>query len=125
MNRRSLLSLLGGAVAMPSVGVKSAATALGIEPAALTLSEVLEGAKTGPAVNGWWGSPMQIAFDAKERTRYEAQHGVAYPHMKSWGHGFRIMQAERDNLILQVYRQKMEADTAFRDKVLAALTGAR
>lgn len=125
MNRRSLLGLLGGAVAMPSVGAKSAAAALGIDAAALAPSEVLEGAKLGPAVNGWWGSPMQIAFDAKERTRYEAQHGAAYPHMKSWGHGFRIMQADRDNLILQMYRQKMESDTAFRDKVLAALTGAR
>lgn len=125
MNRRSLLALLGGAVAVPSVGVKAAASALGVETAliagALNGPEPSGLASTGLNGGGWWGSPLQMALDARERTNHDMTHGHAYPHMKSWGHGFRTSAVERDNLILMMYRQKMQEDEGFRHKVLAAL----
>lgn len=119
MNRRSLLTLLGGAAAMPSVGVKAAAEALGVS----NVVGIGSGAVAGcaPAAGGWWGSPLQIALDAKERASYDLREGRAYPHMKSWGYAFRSSVVERDHLLLMTYRQKMQEDASFREKMLAAL----
>jgi hypothetical protein len=126
MNRRSLLALLGGAVVSPSVGVKAAASALGMTDA-LALNgpkEVAHGiACSGPHSSSFWGSPLQIAFDAKEQARHHIGHGHAYPHMKSWGHGFRTMVVERDFYLQNLYRHKMQEDAGFREKVLSALLG--
>jgi hypothetical protein len=121
MNRRGILALLGGAAAMPAVGVKAAASGLGLETALVAGSGVPELVAGGaPPSNGWWGSPLQIAFDVKERVGYKMERGDAYPHMKSWGRGFRQMAVERDEMILAVYRRKMENDAAFYEKVMAA-----
>jgi len=121
MNRRSLLALLGGASVMPAVGVKAAASALGVETALLAGSGNVEVAGCAPSAGGWWGSPLQIALDARERVHHDMAHSKPYPHMKSWGHGFRQMVAERDTTILMAYRQKMQEDSEFRDRVFAAL----
>ena len=121
MNRRSILALLGGAAAMPAVGVKAAASALGVETALLAGSGNVEVAGCAPSAGGWWGSPLQIALDARERVHHDMAHSKPYPHMRSWGHGFRRMVAERDAAILMTYRQKMQEDAEFRDRVLAAL----
>jgi hypothetical protein len=123
MNRRSLLALMGGAVTVPSIGVKAAASALGVETA--LLSGALDGPEpgayaTGLNSNGWWGSPLQMALDARESTNHDMANGNAYPHMKSWGRGFRTSVVELDNLILMMYRQKMREDADFRERVLAA-----
>jgi len=121
MNRRGLLALLGGAVAMPAVGVKSAAAALGVPNVLNVEATSAEVGGLTPSLGGWWGSPLQIALDAKEASAREVQAGHAYPHMKSWGHAFRSMVVERDHLVLMTYRQKMQEDADFRAKVLAAL----
>lgn len=121
MNRRSILALLGGAAVVPAVGVKAAASALGVETALLAGSGNVEIAECAPSAGGWWGSPLQIAIEARERVHNEMVHGKPYPHMKSWGHGFRRMVAERDAAILMAYRQKMQEDSDFRDRVFAAL----
>lgn len=121
MNRRSILALLGGAAVMPAVGVKAAASALGVETALLAGGGNVEVAGCAPSAGGWWGTPLQIALDAKERVHHDMAHSKPYPHMKSWGHGFRQMVAERDTTILMAYRQKMQEDSEFRDRVLAAL----
>jgi hypothetical protein len=121
MNRRGILALLGGAVAMPAVGVKAAADTLGVSNVVGLGSSGAEVAGCAPSSGGWYGSPLQIAFDAKERAQYDLREGRAYPHMKSWGHAFRSSAVERDHLILMTYRQKMQEDSDFREKVLAAL----
>jgi len=121
MNRRSLIALLGGAVAVPSVGVKAAAEALGVSNVVALGSGSAEVAGCAPSSGGWWGSPLQIALDAKERAAHDLHQGRAYPHMKSWGHAFRSSVVERDHLLLMTYRQKMQEDASFREKMLAAL----
>jgi hypothetical protein len=121
MNRRGLLALLGGAVAAPSVGVKAAAEALGVSNVVGLGSGSLENVACAPSSGGWWNSPPQIALDAKERATQDMHHGRAYPHMKSWGHGFRSSVVERDHLLLMTYRQKMQEDASFREKIFAAL----
>lgn len=121
MNRRGILALLGGAAVMPGVGVKAAAEALGVSNVVGLGSGSAEVAGCGaPTSGGWWGSPLQIALDAKERASHDLQHGRAYPHMKSWGHAFRSSAVERDHLVLMAYRQKMQEDADFRERVLAA-----
>jgi hypothetical protein len=121
LNRRGLLALLGGAVAMPSVGVKTAASTLGLD-AAIGVGSTDLGSPASPAsASGWWGSPLQIAFDAKERASYRMERGQAYPHMKSWGHAFRQSAVERDEQIMLLYRRKMEDDQLFREKVLGVM----
>ncbi|UXO93804.1 hypothetical protein Pan1_89 [Pseudanabaena phage Pan1] len=124
MNRRSLLALLGSATLTPSVSVKAAAEALGVSEA-MSLSSGLgnvEVAGIAPGSHGsWWGSPMQIMLDARERTQHEMANAKPYPHMKSWGHGFRSMVAQRDNLIMMAYRQKMQEDMEFRERVFRQL----
>lgn len=121
MNRRSLLALLGGATALPSVGVKAAAEALGVSNVVGLGSGAVEVAGLTPGLAGWWGSPLQIALDAKERAVHDLQHGLAYPHMKSWGHGFRSSVVEKDHVLLLTYRQKMQEDASFRERIFAAL----
>lgn len=121
IGRRSILALLGGGAVMPAVGVKAAASALGVETAFVPDCSTGEIAGCAPKASGWWGSPLQIALDARERVHHEMVNSKPYPHMKSWGHGFRQMVAERDAAILMAYRQKMQEDSEFRDRVLAAL----
>lgn len=106
---------------MPVVGVKAAASALGVDTALVAGSGALEACAPRPGRDAWWGSSLQIAFDAKERAGYQMREGRAYPHMKSWGHAFRQAAVERDELIMIAYRQKMQDDQSFREKVLAAL----
>ena len=121
MNRRSLLALIGGAAAVPSVGVKAAAQALGVSNVVGIGSGVAELTGTLADTGDWWGSPVQLAFDAKERAAHDLLQGRSYPHMKSWGHSFRSSVVEKDHLILMAYRQKLQGDDAFREKVFAAL----
>jgi hypothetical protein len=123
MNRRGILALLGGAAAMPTVGLKSAASALGMETALVAGSSGEMVVPAPPSSEGWWGSGLQMAFDAKERAECAMRENRVYPHMKSWGHGFRQMAAERDAMIMIAYRQKMQDDQSFREKVLAAFGG--
>lgn len=121
MNRRGILALLGGAAAMPTVGVKAAASTLGVGQSLVAGSGAATIAGAPTPRSGWWGSPLQIAFDAKERAAYRLDRHDAYPHMKSWGRAFRQSAVERDELIMTMYRRKMEEDHDFRDKVLSAL----
>jgi hypothetical protein len=120
MNRRGILALLGGAVAMPSAGLKAAAETLGVSNVIGVGSGVNEVVGCAPSV-GWWNSPLQMSLDAKERANHDMRAGTPYPHMKSWGHAFRSSVVERDHQILLVYRQKMQEDSEFREKVFMAL----
>lgn len=124
MDRRSILRLLGGAAAVPSVGVKAAAAALGVETAIVsgsaTLPDVLP--QGGSNRNPWWGSPLSISLGAREDVDHWMRAGhLPYPHMKSWGHGFRSIVAQRDQTIMVLYRRKMEDDHDFRRSVFKAL----
>lgn len=121
MNRRGLLALLGGAAAMPSVGVNAAASALGIGSGPIGPDLIAGEGGNIPGSNGWWGSPLQIAFDAKERASYRLERGDGYPHMKSWGRAFRQSQVERDELLMSMYRRKMESDASFYGAVMSTL----
>lgn len=122
MNRRSLLALLGGAAAAPVMGAKAAASGLGLDAATISgasAHELVAGI-AGPS-NGWWGSPLQAAFDAKERASYRLDRGDGFPHMKSWGRAFRLSQVEREEVLLSLYRRKMESDAAFFEKAMASI----
>lgn len=121
LNRRAILALFGGAAVAPAVGAKTAASALGLETALVAGSGINVLGAPAPMHDSWWGSPLQISMDARERTMSEMAHSTPYPHMKSWGRGFRMMVSDKDNRILMMYRQKMHEDASFREKVLAAL----
>lgn len=121
MNRRSILQLLGASAIAPQTGVKAAASALGVSTA-VAAPLLAENIGAPPSDDGWWDSPLQLAFEIKERSESrEAYHGVPYPHMKSWGRGFRNMVAEHDAYILALYKHKMRRDEAFRARVISAL----
>ncbi len=121
MNRRGILALFGGAVAMPAVGAKAAAQSMGID---LAVGNVLAGSTEGlcPPVDisgGWWGSAPNIAFEVKSAAReYERNR---YDHMKSWGRGFRQSVIEREIMAERLFRSKCERDEAFVTKVFGAL----
>lgn len=127
MNRRSLLALLGAATVAPGgAGIKEAAAALGLKDAqvlgsGLSTAEVAGACSASPHIPSWWGSPLQIMLEAKERTVHEMTMGKPYPHMKSWGHAFRSMAAERDNVIRMAYRQRMGDDYDFRERAFQML----
>ena len=122
MDRRSILRLLGGAAVVPSVGVKTAAAALGVDTAIVAgASGLVEPYGVPSPADGWWRSPLAISLNAKDDVdRAMASGQKPYPHMKSWGYGFRTMAAHHDQMILALYRAKMDADHAFRNRALRA-----
>jgi hypothetical protein len=122
MDRRSILRLLGGAAVVPSVGVKTAAAALGVDTAIVARATGLAEPYGVPSpAEGWWRSPLAISLNAKDDVdRAMASGQRPYPHMRSWGHGFRTMAAQRDQMILSLYRAKMDEDHAFRNRVFKA-----
>lgn len=128
MNRRALLKLLGGAVALPSVGVKTAASALGIPAAMAATPETYDAISSGacaPVFNshGWWGSAAETSLHARRAGRERVASGDAYPHMKSWGRGFRTIITEQDERIHALFIRRMERDSDFASKMLERLLG--
>ncbi len=123
MDRRSILRFLGASAVAPSVGVKAAASALGVETAIVSGSAALPDVlPQEPGGNLWWRSPLSISFGAREDVDHWMRAGhLPYPHMKSWGHGFRSIVAQRDQTIMVLYRRKMEDDHDFRRSVFKAL----
>lgn len=111
MNRRGLLSLLGGAAAMPTVGVKTAADALGIDMAMNAPMPVDQvGCEPVPSA-GWWGSPAQIAFEAKREADY--QQSNKYAHMKSWSASYRRAVVAREIQVERIFQRKMEVEESY------------
>lgn len=122
MNRRNLLALFGGAVAAPSVGVKAAASALGVSDAVGIGSVNTLGCEPcgASSFDGWWESPIRMAFDARRGAEHSVNAGQAYPHMKSWGRAFRISAVQRDHYLMEMYQHKMSHDEMFRKAAMAA-----
>ena len=127
MDRRGLLKALLGATVAPLLGPKAAAQALGVSLAtnAAPILDVVSGSDHIEAgmpnpIGGrpWWGSPMQIAFDARRAARYE-QNG-RYAHFKSWGPAFREAVIAREELAMQLMQRKCEAEAGFYGKVVKA-----
>jgi hypothetical protein len=122
MRRRGFLSLLGMSAAVPAIGVKAAASHIGLPLAAVTPTPEALGVEVAANVSGWWGSPTQLVFEARAQARYpEALR--RFDHMKSWGHGFREIMTAREIAAERLMQRFMDDDEKFRAKVLAALLG--
>lgn len=128
MDRRGILKLLVGSAAAPMLGAKAAASALGVSLAtnAVPIMEAAGGYEVADLCTAgraqYYGSPFQLAFDARRAARYEAAQGTGrYAHFKSWGPAFREAVIAREELSLEMLRRKMEAEEGFAEKVLTAL----
>lgn len=131
MDRRGLLKLFAGSAAAPLFGAKAAANALGVSLATNAAPIVEElGVATGAAqCTGmgnphaqYYGSPVQMAFDARRAARYEAGQNIGrYAHFKSWGPAFRESVIAREELAIEILRRKMEVEDGFAEKVFTAL----
>lgn len=124
MNRRGLLALLGGAVALPSpMGAKAAAQILGIDPlppAPMPIDQICE-ASTGPSNGHFWGSDAQISLDARRQAHYETTKHDRYGHMKSWSTAFKRSVVQREIQIEKMLEYRLQSDSAFLQRVLEAL----
>lgn len=121
MNRRGLLKALGlGAAALPAVGPAQAAKIVGLDMDMQTpLSDAIAEAACGPSPSGWWGSPLQIAFDAQREAQYS--EGKRFSHMKSWAPHYRVSAEARENAAMRLLQQNLEQDEQMRAKLLALL----
>jgi hypothetical protein len=120
MNRRGILQAALGMVALPAAGPKAAAAMLGV---GLNTNDPMPIETVGPPTEAYWGSPIQLAMDAKRDARHRLHEGE-YAHMKSWGRGFRLSVIEREQQVLRIVEHKMQRDTDFAAKIFRALGGA-
>jgi len=126
MNRRGILALLGGAVAMPgAVGAKTAAAIMGIDPhspSPMPATQVVEARCAGPISGSFWGTPTQIAFQAGQSARHEAATDAnRYSHMKSWGPAFRRSVIAREMQVEIMFEHKCREDSEFFAKVIGMM----
>lgn len=118
--RRGFLTGLLGAAAAPAMAKREMMEAMGIDPTA-SIGGIAESVgEVGVAASNWWGSPLQVLFEAQERARHESVRGGRYEHMKSWGPAFRHSQTAKDIALEMMIQRKAERDEGFRNSLLGA-----
>lgn len=124
MNRRGLLKLIGMGAAAPAVNIGTMASVLGVSRG-LPVNEPTSsiGVDAGPTETGWWSSPMEIHLEANGRANYEAASGKLYPHMKSWGHAYRVAMREREIIIERTFQENAQRDKKFFETARKKLFG--
>lgn len=123
MNRRSLLTALaaltGSAAATPVIGAKTAAALAGVS---LATNEPAASNGNFPG-EAFWKSGLSMRIDAAESASFAVSQGRIYPQFKSWGHGFRAIVAEREEMAIRKFKSDCVNDDGFWQKVAGLIGG--
>lgn len=118
MNRRSILKALGLA-AMPSTGVsvsRLGSTLLPMsdyeEPYESDVCETMPG-----DYFNFWETDLSKKLEARKEARYYQAKGYLYPHMKSWGHAFRLAQAEEELYLQKILEKRLQNNRTLFEKL--------
>ena len=128
MNRRSILAAIMGAAAAPRVvSAKIASQITGISLNPMPDGESLRDAAPGPGPtpSSWWGSPVQIAMEAKQ-TAERFRDEELPPHiraMKSWSPSYKAAVFARELAALETFRREMQSSEDAMERIMAIISG--
>jgi hypothetical protein len=126
MNRRSILAAIMGAAAAPQVvTAKIASEITGISLNPMPDGESLMAQGIGPTPSSWWGSPVQIAMEAKQSAeRYRNEE--LPPHircMKSWSASYKATVFARELAAFEKFRREMQSSDDAMERIMAIISG--
>ena len=126
MNRRSILAAIMGAAAAPqAVSAKIASDITGISLNPMPDGESLMNVPVGTTPSSWWGSPVQIAMEAKQTAERYPNEELP-PHiraMKSWSPSYKATVLARELAALETFRREMQSSEDAMERIMAIIRG--